>query len=1122
MLHFVLGRNGSGKTKYLHNVLADRLSDGKSQCVLLVPEQFSFESEREILKQVGPKRMLNAEILSFTRLAHRLDEYLGIARKPPVDDGVRCVLMSLALEGLAGELEYFSCYTARPVLLRRLLSFVAELKQSGVGPESLENAARELKSGTLKTKLRELRRISSLYNAMLSAQYSDDLDLLAETGALIAQSDFFEGKTVCVDAFAGFTGQERGVLEQIMRRAKDVYISLCTDRTRAAGDFSVFEHVTAELEKLRACARRQGVREAKPVLLPVQSGRKPDALNFLEENLFSSAGRTFDGGTESLFLCAAGNRSDECDYVASRIKRLMREKGLRCREIAVVERSPGTYDRDLAESFKKYGVPFFEDRRQPVADQPLAVLTDSLLKMLDRGISTEDLMRYLKTGLTGLGDGEVSELENYAVLWKIDGGRWALDFTANPDGLGTEFTGQNQKKLSELNGLREKAVVPILDLRESFREADGKEKARLLYDFLVSSGVRESLKNFADTLSRDGKNALASEQNTVWESLMSILDRLAFAVGDRLISAERFSQLFRILLANVDVGTIPQGLDEVMFGSAERMRIALCKAVFIVGANSGVFPLGLSAEGLLDDRERRLLKQYGVELADTAEYRASQERFLAYHALTSATQRLCISYALSDYKGHPLFPSELILQIQRLFPSVRTADTALLSGLEKIESAASAFEVLAQGYRRGGALTASLKEYFRGEPNYGPRLGALERLQSGAAVRFEDPKVSMKLFGKDMFVSASRCETFHRCPFWYFCKYGLNAKPRKTAEFDPVQSGTVIHFVLENILKKYSGDELIKLSRSELLAAVGAALSEYLEVSMGGTRDKTKRFLSLYDRLRETLTEVLEHIARELRVSDFKPSDFELKIDRDAEIPPYTVRLPNGGSLQIRGSVDRVDVMTKNGRSYLRVVDYKSGGKKFALSDIFAGLNMQMLIYLFAICAGGGKKYGDIVPSGVLYMPAKRGSEKLGRAASAKEIDNEKLRSARLTGLIANDAEIILGMDRTLSGLYVNVLPDRKGGCKGDLIEPEALDGLRGEVDSVLRRMALSLQSGAVPALPVNSANCGNSCDYCDYKAVCGFEDGDPVREIRSFGLKKAEEMLKRKEGQADGKEKLD
>lgn len=1116
MLNFVLGRNGSGKTEYLRNIAADRLTDGSGECVFIVPEQFSFESERSMLEKIGPEKMLKLEIFSFTRLAHILNQKYGEKLKPQIDDGVCSVLMSMTLEALTDKLEFYKKFSSKPMLIGQLITFSDELKKCGIEPKELVEAAKRSDNTILKSKLKELSLITSLYCAQINRNYSDSRDLLTIAADLIPQNDYFRGKTVCIDAFSGFTAQERKVIEQIIKQSDNVFISLCTDSVKKSDcGFSLFDNVTGELQKLKSSAEKMNIAVAKPIFLSVETDEKSDDLSYLEKSVFSSYPQEYDGDCKNIVLCSAGNKTDESDFIACTIKKLLRLGDYRCREIAVVERTQDTYDKELNESFKKFGIPFFEDKRQPISAQPVIVLVNCLLIMSQNGLSTESLFRYLKTGLIDIGESDIGELENYAVIWKIDGAKWKNDFTENPDGLGVEFNEKSTKKLVRFNEIRKQAVGPILAFRRDFSDADGIEKSRLIYNFLKSHKIADRLAALASDLIESGNSSLADEQDTVWQLLMQMLDNLSNVIGEITVTPKRYFELYSVLLSTVSLGTIPQSIDAVTIGSAERMRITGCRAVFIVGANSGVFPLDLPTDGILNDRERKSLEKLGLELTKTAEYKTVDEHFFAYHALTGAKEKVFISYSLSDYSGSALFPSEIVNEINEIFPNVRHIDTACINSIDKIESDASAFELAAREFNSGGELSATLNQYFENMPEYSDRLNAIDRIVNREETKINDKSLATELFGKSMFVSASRCETYYKCPFEYFCKYGLNAKPRNVAELDPAQSGTVIHYVLEHILSENSRTELNSFDDKIIKEKIKDIMNRYLAEALGGSDNKPKRFLYLYSRLLTTLFEVVKRIIEELKVSDFTPTDFELKIDKDGEVEPYEVALPNGGKLYIRGSVDRVDTMQKDGKTYVRVIDYKSGGKKFLLSDVFFGLNMQMMIYLFAIKQNGEEKYGDIVPSGVLYMPAKQGGENLDRNAEPQQILSEKLKNSRLNGIVLNDENVIRGMDRTLSKCYINVEPDNKnGGFKGDLITLAELGKLQKKVDAELCEMADSLQNGVIPVLPAVGGNYKNTCEYCDYSQVCGFELYGNSREISNSALSKVLGILNSEEGE--------
>lgn len=1098
MLRFVLGRNGSGKTEYVRNLLAQKLLSGETGLILIVPEQFSYETERAMLKKVGAKHMTGLEILSFSRLAETVLSQNRPSALPQITDGMRAVLMSLALEALGERVEVYRKYKTRTALLQSLVTFSTELKQCAVSPEALQATGDKLSEGTLKQKLAELSLITQMYGALVHDRFQDDTDLLTLLSGLIPEIHAFDGKTVVLDAFAGFTKQERNVIAALLPRCQDVYITLCTDGAKEAKNACVFDNVRDEMEKLKTAAAKVNTAVAKPIIL-TSNGEKDPALAFLEQNLYNCQKPQFAEMQNSISLYSAANRTEECEFVARTVRKLLRERGCRARDIAVIERRKDTYDHALCAAFQKYGVPYFEDKRHPVSAQPLMQLVESLLDMAANGISTEMLLRYLKTDIAGLSSEETAELENYAVIWSIDRAKWRADFTENPEGLGVAMQTRSEEKLARLNELRRRAVAPILKFRGDFAEALGEEKSKLIYDYLRVYHIDDALKQFACALSAAGAVTQAEEQNTVWELLMQMLDALAQTLGDTVISSVRYKELFDILLESADLGQIPQGLDTVCIGTADRIRIAPPKIVFVLGANEGVFPENPPTQGVLNDDDRKTLLPLGLELTETAEVKAVDERFFAYYTLTLPKERLYVSWSMSDYTGGSMTPSPLVAELRSMFKALPVTDSNAVSPKERIEGENAAFETMAAVFSDNTPLSASLQEYFSARADFKARTDAVRRVVEREEISFSDAGIAERLFGRDILMSASKAESYYKCPFSYFCKFGLRLKPLKKAELDVAQSGTVIHYCLESILSKYDRDTLLSMEDETLRDSIQQVISAYAEENMGGADNKEARFVYLLQHLAESVYDVLKRLIAEFAVCAFIPTDFELLIRPDGAIAPYRLPLPDGGSLRIIGSVDRVDVMEKDGKSYLRVIDYKSGGKDFSLSEVLSGLNMQMLIYLYAIYENGAERYGEIVPAGVLYLPAKSIEDKLPRNADPEAIRTARLSNSRMNGVVLDNTDVILGMDSSASGLFVPVSA-RGADFTGRLLTAHEFATLKDKVDEKLCDLGMFLHHGKIPVLPAVSGNKNIACTYCDYTAVCGYEEGGCTRQLENYG----------------------
>ncbi len=1112
MLQFVTGVAGSGKTAYITQTAA-RLAQSETQpLLLLVPEQASFDYEKRMLRALGPRDAQNVEVYSFSRLA---ETTLGFHPLPLIDDAGRSVLMSLALESLSDKLEIYSRYVKSLSVANELLRLSSEFKRCMLSPAAVQTLASGMKDCFLKHKLSEIGLILETYDALVAESYTDETDALTRLADYLADNAVFRGRTVLLDAFSGFTAQEYAVIGRLLVQADTVYVALCTDSLHASKgyDATAFAYVRRTAERILHMARRYDVPVKTPVVVSEDSRRfSTSALRALERVIAKAETTVYDAPSPEITVAYAADVYEECAFVAARVKRLLREKNVRCREIAVLFRDAQRYEAPMRAALRDCGVSVFEDKRQPILTQPLIALVRGLCAVAASGFSTENLMQMLKTGLLDLDENETAALENYALLWNVRARGWRQPFTANPDGLGEPVTEASQTRLGELNALRERLVQPLERFCAAVHDTDGRRFAEEIYRFLTAHRVNAHLLELAKRLQARSEAALADEQERVWDLLMEILDLFARTLAHRPVSPSRFAELLDVALRTRTLGTIPQGLDEVLVGDLDRTVTDSPRAVFVLGAQEGAFPRTPAAGGLLTLADRKMLREMQVELYDFGEVKVSEERFLVYKTLCCASEMLTVSTCAAAEDGSVQTASEIIRTIRSCFPQCTVVQCAALTSLERVESETTAFRELCLHSRTRDDVYPELRAHFYASDAYRTRLQSLERIGSGGAFRIADAALAERLFGRNMYVSASRVESYYKCPFAYFCKFGLLAKPRKPAQFDSAMQGTEIHFVLETLLRRHGRDGLLAMTREERQAEIDRILDDYLPDVLGGA-EQTKRFLYLYKRLHKTMGEIVERLVLEFSVCDFEPVDFELKIDRDGAIAPYVTQVPHGGTVQIRGSVDRVDTLELNGKTYVRIVDYKSGGKKFALSDVLGGLNMQMLLYLFAIWQNGAEYYGaPIVPAGILYMPAKATFEKLARDIPAEEAALVKAKSMRMNGMLLDDSVVLLHMDNGESGCFIPV--DSKH--KGHLISLHRLAVLKKETEKLLCEMALKLRSGAIDALPARNNDRYNACAYCDYRSVCGREDDMPEREIPAMRHAECLKVLEEKEAQTD------
>lgn len=531
MLNIITGRTGSGKTRYIRISAAEIAEKESGKTVIIVPEQFSFETERGMLELLGNEKINNIEILSFSRFAERLlSDYCKMSKRT-VDDGMRAALMSIAIETLEDKLTVFSRYRRHPALIGELLSFYREMKKSCITSEQLLTLSNTVSKDSFKRKLVELSLIFDCYGAVMKQSFGDDCAYLDELYELLGEVDYFSGKTVFIDAFSGFSAQEYNIIERIMKQADDLFITFCCDTEKNNQRYELFYNAAVEIKKLKSIASRSGVKIAPEKRLFCDRKYKAEALNILEENLFSPSHTSFAGGCDGITLAPCRSEADECDAVAAEIKRLIRTENYRYRDIAVIERTSGSYRGALTSSFRKYGIDCFLDSRQPVSAQPLMVFMLALFDILTEGFSTETVLRFLKTGLYGFTVEETALLEDYCLTWNIRQSQWQSEWTGNPDGYGVEFNDDSREKLEMANSLRTRIVAPVISLKSRITDTDGETVSRELFMFLRRIHADESLKELVKTLRENGETDLANEQDRIWKMLVDIFDGLYFAVG---------------------------------------------------------------------------------------------------------------------------------------------------------------------------------------------------------------------------------------------------------------------------------------------------------------------------------------------------------------------------------------------------------------------------------------------------------------------------------------------------------------------------------------------------------------------------------------------------------------
>lgn len=1078
--------------------LLERLGRGKeTRKLLLVPENDSHESERELCRTLGNRSAQGCEVLSLTQLAGRLTDAAGGGAAPVLDAGGRMLLMYAALRRTADSLKLYRVPSRKPAFLSGLLATEDECRSCQVTPEQLIQAG-ERAGGQQGDKWRDIGLICATYEALAAQSAADPKDRLDRLAQQLRQTGWAEGSRCCVFGFTDFSAQEEVVLLALARQG-DLTVSLTAGQGE---DHPIFQPGRRAACRLLAKARGEGIATREEWL--DRPRRVQPSLAFLERHMFGPLPSPWQGRCRVEWAAAADPRQ-EVEWVASEILRLQREEGVRCRDVVVCARSMDTYGELVEGVFRQYGIGVFRSAMEDVLQKPVLALVTAALAAAAEDYPYEELFRYLKTDLTGLSLEERDGLENYALTWNIRGSLWRRQrpWDMHPEGYGQSFTPEQRAQVEWLDGLRRRVIAPLERLRRN-RDQTGRGWSLALYDFLEEIGLPTRLAQRASAMEGRGDLNTAGQYRQLWEILVEGLEQCALLLQDTQMELEEFSRLFSLVLSQYDVGTIPVALDRVTVGEANRMVNRQAAVLFFLGMDGASIPSCPPEPGLFSDQDRLALAGLEVELGPRGEEKLTRELSVVYQVCAVPSARLYLSYARSDSAGQERVPCFLWQRLEALFPEVAQGQIPPL--LSRLAAPRPALE-LAGGSRRLAQMLAELPE---------TALGAARLMGAGQWRRGSlSPAGVRALFGSVVPMSATRLDAYHSCRFQYFLRFGLEAKPRQQAKFRPSDYGTFAHAVLERVLREsatHGGVPALAEDPGLCRDLARQAAEDYERDTLAGLEGETARFRYLFDRMKQAVLSVTQSVVAELAASDFTPTRFELGFGRGQELPP--VEVENGVTLRLTGFVDRLDEWVHDGVRYLRVVDYKTGKKRFDFTDVEDGRGLQMLLYLFTLCRYSAD-FGPepVQPAGVLYIPARNPLVDGERGMTDREVEQARSRQLRRQGLVLGEEAVLEAMEHGADKRFLPNRPEYQ-------VSREQLRQLEGHINRTLHRAAGSLAAGDISADPFWRDGEHNACRWCDYRAACHFEPacGDHVRYRRGLDGKEFWSWIEQQEeGEADG-----
>lgn len=1081
-MRFIIGKVRSGKTARIYKEVRERVERGIGRTLILVPEQYTHEAERELALICGDRLSLFAEVMSFTGFARWNRSVRGGSAFRWLDEGGKLLCLAVALRELQPVLRLYADAAENPELQAAMVKELDTIRAADIGCGDLRELSQDIEGG-LSRKLSELATVMEAYEAVMERtgmSAREPLSLLADQ---IAASGLSEFDRVYVDGFLDFTGLELKVLMALIKRGTDLTIVLTGSRDSRLEEQLLISRMTMErLSRIAAEAEvpleiqwiDEGANRDTPD--PVE-----DMLGYFADHMFDYGAQTVASAAGQIRLLTANTPALECETAAAEVLKAVRDEGLRWRDFAIAVRGFSDYRGLLEHTFRRYGIPLFVTRRDPLVEKPLPYWISCAYELVHGGWDVDDMTSYLRCGFSGLSEEICDALCSYLFLWQLKAPAWlqSAPWRQHPDGYGKPRTPESESRLAALNDARWQISQPLLLLKERSEAAsDAVGQAAALRAFLEAANIPDLLQQRIDRLERNGELELRAEYLQLWELLGNAIGQMSSVLGHMPMDGRTFSRLLKTVLSCYDIGMIPVSLDRVSAGDFDRMRRRNIRRLIVLGCTDDRLPSVLPPGGIFSQEERDRMAEKGLALGG-GEGELWREYTLIYHTLSLPREQLILTCPETGLSGESQTPALVYSMAMRLF-SLRPEKLSPESTRLNAAVPALGLALSASAAHCSPEAQAAVQWFRLREPERLRRLKSAAQEERGSL----SSEAVHALYGKHLKISPSRLETFSDCRFRYYCQYGMKAEPMEPAGFQPPEIGTFTHEVLEKTARAVSELGGFRAVTDEQLREITeACIQEYIHTELGDFQEKSARFRWLFERLCEDVIRVVQDTADELRISDFEPLSFELDMSK------LKTQLDCGdaGSVSLTGVADRVDGFRDGNGLMLRVVDYKTGKKQFQLYDLLYGRNMQMLLYLFAVCDHAEELYGEKArPAGLMYVPARDNMLHFDTEPDDAEQVARRKKEKRRSGLMLSEPSVIKAWEH---GDVLQYSP-QKTRTKDPSVSRKQLDLLRQQTEEKLREMAEKVSGGCIDANPSWQSDSENACQNCPYHPVCRFEDG--------------------------------
>ena len=1129
-LQFIFGGAGAGKSYYIYNnIIQQSIENPEKQYLILVPEQFTMQTQKELVTMHPRKGICNIDVLSFERLAFRVLTEMGESQRVLLEETGKSMVLRRVAQEKKKELKILGAKMDKQGYISQMKSMVSELRQYEISTEDLEDILENLASSPeLYYKLQDIKTLYQGFFDYLEGSFITQEEVLDAMGRVAPLSKKLKDSVLVLDGYTGFTPIQIQLLETLLDICQEIYVTV----TIAAGEDPYkmrSPHELFYLSKQTVASLLRIAKEKKiswkeywiPEGKGTYQGRFADnpPMAFLEKNVFRYRKKKYPKPQNAVQIYEAQNPASEMEMTAGQIRRLVRTKGYRYRDFAVITGDMQVYAPAASRAFKRYEIPCFIDEKHSVFLNPFVEYLRAAVDMIVENFSYESVFRMLRCGLNDISTEEADRLENYVIAMGIRGfSRWQQEWVRS-------YRGENPEECVQIDRIRASLVEKWQPFYKKMKTPDASVRTytEALYEYITANKIQEKLKEFTKNFEAEGNLSLVKEYSQIYEIVMNLLDKLVEILGDKKVRIREFKEILEAGLSEAKVGIIPPTSDQVLVGDMERTRLKDIKIVFFVGVNEGKIPKEQQAGKLLSDLNREelkgSLKERGLSLAPTAKENLYTQKFYLYLNLTKPSERIYLSYSRLSSSGEAMSPSFLVAQIQKLFPdAVREWDVPLFA-----ESRYGALDRLSEEIRkqdRTSPVFEELMSWFTSQKEYRELVNRLID-----AAYYVNPQESISkgvaeaLYGTELSNSASRLEQFAKCACSHFLSYGLMLRERVRYEFNMADMGTFLHNSLDLFARKVreQGKSWIDLEDAERGALAENCVTEVVEKSGETILLSSARNAYIINRVKRMVKRSVWALQNQLKQGEFYPALTEWAFGEKDNIDSLNFDLAAGQKLYLKGRIDRIDVcQDKENHLYVKVIDYKSGTTQLDLIKLYYGLQIQLALYLNAALELEKKRFPDkiVQPAGVFYYNTKDPILNKEDVKNQENPQEEILKKLKMDGICSSEPEILQKLDKNLAvgksveSFAVPVKYTAKGtfSSNSKVANQKEFAIMMEYVQEKAKKIGREILKGNTSVNPFEWKK-ENACEYCPYKEICGFDEKLPGYEYRKLEKDKSSNL---------------